>query len=258
MAPFNSLLKPSLPLMVLQFPTFANWETQDNLILTCIDSSLSDEVLAQITHYSTSTEVWIALSTAFASESRAKAIQVHSQLSTLWKGSQTISDYFMTIKCLIDKLNITGQLFMCDDIITYLLIDLGSEYDSLVSKVTHHDTSFTLEGVYFMLLMCEACTQHNNQTLSLSPALANIATRQQPFTGGRGIHQLPEARVWSIQWQSWRWSWLNAKYPPPFLRAYEDVVTPNIIESLGVCAGIYPFNFRVMVPLWVSLQYSSS
>lgn len=64
-------------------PSFANWETQDNLILTCIDSSLSDEVLAQITHYSTSTEVWIALSTAFASESRAKAIQVHSQLSTL-------------------------------------------------------------------------------------------------------------------------------------------------------------------------------
>jgi hypothetical protein len=64
-------------------PSFANWETQDNLILTCIDSSLSDEVLAQITHYSTSTEVWIALSTAFASQSRAKTIQVHSQLSTL-------------------------------------------------------------------------------------------------------------------------------------------------------------------------------
>lgn len=71
-------------------------------------------MLAQITHYSTSTEVWIALSTAFASQSRAKTIQVHSQLSTLWKGSQTISDYFMTIKCLTDKLDITGQPFMCD------------------------------------------------------------------------------------------------------------------------------------------------
>lgn len=52
--------------------------------------------------------------------------------------------------------------------------------------------------------------------------------------------------------------WVLAKYPPPFLHAYEDVVTPNIIESLGVCAGIYPFNFRVMVPLWVSLQNYSS
>jgi hypothetical protein len=71
-------------------------------------------VLAQITHNSTSTEVWIALSTAFASQSRAKTIQVHSQLYTLWKGSQTISDYFMTIKCLTDKLDITGQPFMCD------------------------------------------------------------------------------------------------------------------------------------------------
>uniref|UniRef100_B9GKB1 Uncharacterized protein n=1 Tax=Populus trichocarpa TaxID=3694 RepID=B9GKB1_POPTR len=73
-----------------------------------------------------------------------------------------------------------------------------------------------------------------------------------------GIHQLPEAGVWSIQWQSWRWSWQNAKYPPPFLHAYEDVVTPNIIESLGVCAGIYPFNFRVMVPSWEKTAQQSS
>lgn len=69
----------------------------------------------------------------------------------------------------------------------------------------------------------------------------------------------------SLHFQSKSWVfflydliWVLAKYPPPFLHAYEDVVTPNIIESLGVCAGIYPFNFRVMVPLWVSLQYSSS
>ncbi|KAL9369419.1 hypothetical protein Peur_040618 [Populus x canadensis] len=76
---------------------------------------------------------------------------------------------------------------MCDDIITYLLIALGSEYDSLVSMVTHHDTFFTLEESYFMLLMCEACTQHNNQTLSLPPALANIATRHSSTPRGRGV-----------------------------------------------------------------------
>jgi hypothetical protein len=36
---------------------------------------------------------------------------------------------------------------------------------------------------------------------------------------------------------------------------------PNVsngIEPLGVCAGICPFNFPAMIPLWVSLQYSSS
>ncbi|KAJ7009230.1 hypothetical protein NC653_000013 [Populus alba x Populus x berolinensis] len=46
---------------------------------------------------------------------------------------------------------------------------------------------------------------------------------------------------------------MAAKYPPPFLRAYEDVVTPNIIESLGVCAGIYPFNFRDVI-IWAKFQ----
>ena len=34
--------------------------------------------------------------------------------------------------------------------------------------------------------------------------------------------------------------------------------TFSIREPLGVCAGICPFNFPAMIPLWVSLQYSSS
>jgi acyl-CoA reductase-like NAD-dependent aldehyde dehydrogenase len=29
--------------------------------------------------------------------------------------------------------------------------------------------------------------------------------------------------------------------------------TFSIREPLGVCAGIYPFNFPAMIPLWVSL-----
>jgi len=34
--------------------------------------------------------------------------------------------------------------------------------------------------------------------------------------------------------------------------------TFSIREPLGVCAGICPFNFPAMIPLWVSLQHSSS
>ena len=52
-------------------PAYDIWETQDNLILSCINSSLSDEVLAQIAHCSTSAAVWLSLSSAFASQSRA-------------------------------------------------------------------------------------------------------------------------------------------------------------------------------------------
>ncbi|KAA8528425.1 hypothetical protein F0562_035780 [Nyssa sinensis] len=97
-------------------PSYDIWETQDNLILSCINSSFSDEVLAQVAHCSTSAKVWMALSFAFVSQSRAKAVYVHSQFFTLRK----------------------------------------------------------------------ARIQHNNQILSFPMALANVATRQQHFSRGRG------------------------------------------------------------------------
>jgi hypothetical protein len=34
--------------------------------------------------------------------------------------------------------------------------------------------------------MCEARIQHHNQTLSLPMTLANIATRKQYYSGGKG------------------------------------------------------------------------
>ena len=48
-------------------PAYDFWETQDNLILSYINSSLSGEVLTQVAHRNTSAEVWSALNSAFAS-----------------------------------------------------------------------------------------------------------------------------------------------------------------------------------------------
>jgi hypothetical protein len=89
----------------------------------------------------------------------------------------------MTIKHLTDELAIVGQPLICDDIITYLLVGLGLDYNSLIFMVTHRDTSLTLEEVYSMLLTCEAHIQHNNQFLSLVTASANVVTQQLPLTG---------------------------------------------------------------------------
>jgi len=47
--------------------SYTNWETQDNLILSCINSSLSYKVLAQVAHHNTSSKFWMTLSFAFAS-----------------------------------------------------------------------------------------------------------------------------------------------------------------------------------------------
>ncbi|KAF5460707.1 hypothetical protein F2P56_020557 [Juglans regia] len=167
-------------------PLFDIWETQDNLIVSCLNASLTDEVIAQVALCTTSHEVWIALTSSFASQSRAQIIQVQTQLSTARKTNQTVSEYFIHIKRLADNLAIAGQPLNTDDTITYLLAGLGPEYDSLVTIISARDASLTLEEVYSMLLTCEARIAHHSQSTLTMNVSANVATSQQNFSPYRG------------------------------------------------------------------------
>ncbi|KAJ0017825.1 hypothetical protein Pint_10758 [Pistacia integerrima] len=102
---------------------------------------------------------------AFATQSKAKAIQVRSQLATARKT--------------------TRQPLKCDEIITYLLAGLGPEYDALVTTVSIKE-NVTLEEVYSMLLTCDARVQQHHQALLSATPSANVATKQQSFSGSRG------------------------------------------------------------------------
>ncbi|KAF5475541.1 hypothetical protein F2P56_007339 [Juglans regia] len=167
-------------------PAFDLWETQDNLILSCINASLTDEILMQVSQCSTSHEVWTSLHTAFATQSKAKVIQVRSQLATARKTTQSVTDYFMYVKKLSDDLAMAGQAIHCDEIITYLLAGLGPEYDSLITTISVKE-HVSLEEVFSMLLTCEALMQHHQQALLTPIPAANVATKQYPFgSHGRG------------------------------------------------------------------------
>ncbi|XP_012846718.1 PREDICTED: uncharacterized protein LOC105966675 [Erythranthe guttata] len=109
-------------------PEFTLWTKQDNLILSTINSSLTEEVLAQVYQSETSHAIWLALQTCFASQSRAKVVQVRSQLATSRKGHLSATDYFVQIKKIADQLSMAGQALTSDDIITYILAGLGPEF----------------------------------------------------------------------------------------------------------------------------------
>jgi len=179
----TSLLKPSLLLMDLHVPTNLILIRKPKIILSMHQFFSFIQVTGTSCLLQHVLWILVGVSSAFASQSHAKEVQVWSQLSTLRKGSLYVSDYFMTIKHLTDELAIVGQPLICDDIITYLLVGLGLDYNSLIFMVTYRDTSLILEEVYSMLLTCEARIQHNNQFLSLLTASANVVTQQLPLTG---------------------------------------------------------------------------
>ena len=106
--------------------------------------------------YTTSREVWLALERTFSSISRAKTIQICTQLANARKGALFTNAYFLSIKRMVDELTLVGQPLKPNDIITYVLVGLGQEYDSLASTITSRSDLITLEEFYSLLLICES------------------------------------------------------------------------------------------------------
>lgn len=66
-------------------PAYVVWLQQDQMVLSAILSSLSEEVLAQVLFFATAKEIWDALESMFASSSRARTMQLRVQLTTFKK-----------------------------------------------------------------------------------------------------------------------------------------------------------------------------
>ncbi|KAA8541288.1 hypothetical protein F0562_025251 [Nyssa sinensis] len=167
-------------------PAHSQWLRQDSLILSTLMSSMTEGVLAQIVSHATSHEVWRALETKFSSQSRARTIQVRTQLANAKKGNQSANDYFLSIKKLADELAMAGQPLKCDDIISYVLAGLGHEYDSFVSSIYARTDHVTLEEVYSLLIVTESRINRHHLSTPAPLAEANIVQRQSQQSNNRG------------------------------------------------------------------------
>ncbi|KAA8515147.1 hypothetical protein F0562_018326 [Nyssa sinensis] len=167
-------------------PAHSQWLRQDSLILSTLMSSMTEGVLAQIVSHATSHKVWRALETKFSSQSRARTIQVRTQLANAKKGSQSANDYFLSIKKLADELAMAGQPLKCDDIISYVLAGLGHEYDSFVSSIYARTDHVTLEEVYSLLIVIESRLNRHHLSTPAPLAEANVVQRQSQQSNNRG------------------------------------------------------------------------
>jgi hypothetical protein len=139
-------------------PSYSQWVRQDNLILSTLMNFLLEPILAPVVTYTSSKVVWNALDDTFSSRSRARILQIGTQLATATatKGSKTATDYFHYIKRLTDELVVAGQPLNHNDIITYILAGLSHEYDSFVVSISARTDDITLEEIYSLLLTSDA------------------------------------------------------------------------------------------------------
>ena len=119
-------------------------------------------------------------------------MQTRYHLSTLKKGNSTRSEYFHKAKTYVDLLASIGQPLSNNDIVTYLLAGLPSDYDSLIVTVTICLEDFTLDDLYGYLLTHELRLEQQATIPDLGFPTANLATKpsslNQPHRSFTNFH----------------------------------------------------------------------
>jgi lipid II:glycine glycyltransferase (peptidoglycan interpeptide bridge formation enzyme) len=81
-----------------------------------------------VVSHTTSVAIWCALVKSFSSQSRARVIQLCTELINTRKRAQSAHDFFMQIKRMTNELVVAGYALHYDEIISYLLSGLGHDY----------------------------------------------------------------------------------------------------------------------------------
>jgi uncharacterized membrane protein YgcG len=159
-------------------PAYTSWYFQDQLVLSTIVSSLSEEALGHLIGVTSAFTAWRTLERAFAATSRARIMQIRMQLSTTKKGDMSVTAYYRKMKSYGDTLAAVGKPLDNEELIAYILQGLGGEYESLITSITTQIDSYTLSDVFAHMLSAEMCVERNTSEGQIS---ANSANR-----GGRG------------------------------------------------------------------------
>ncbi|KAL5559363.1 hypothetical protein UlMin_035574 [Ulmus minor] len=165
-------------------PKFVNWCRQDRLILSCIYSTVTPEVMAQIVGHTMSSSTWKALEKIFSFSLRAHLMQLRLQLQTTKKNSISMIEFIMKIKSLCDNLAAIGEPVTDQDQIMNLLVGLGSDYNAVVTSISTRDNQLTLEDVHSLLLTFEHRLEQQNSVDETGIMSANFAQNNK-YTGGR-------------------------------------------------------------------------
>jgi len=136
-------------------------------------ATISDELLPQVLGCRTAQELWNALAKTFASTAQARMMSLHYELATAKKGSSSITAYFQRIKQISATLAAAKQPLKHFEFTSYLLADLGPEYDPFITSITTRVEPLTMDDLLGHLLAHEMRIEKNTQP---EPLLANLAS----------------------------------------------------------------------------------
>ncbi|KAF5788268.1 putative RNA-directed DNA polymerase [Helianthus annuus] len=163
-------------------PAFTAWSISDQQAILILNSSLTEEAVAEILGLSTARQIWTALEAANNNTSLERMHLLRDNLRRLAKGSSTVADYGRRFKAICDQLSAIGHPVKDTDKTHWFLCGLGSTFESWSTAVCT-----TREPLSFRDLLTKAESQEQFLLAINPPTTPPVAfvaqTNQNRSTG---------------------------------------------------------------------------
>jgi hypothetical protein len=131
------------------------WISQDQAILSAIQSSLTEGVAGMVLFSTTSHDAWEVLESSFSAQSSSQSMALRTQLNETHKEHHSFTVFFNKIKRLADTLASIGEPLRDTELTAYILKGLDAEYDSLVEVIKERTIPIKPHELYQRLLSTE-------------------------------------------------------------------------------------------------------
>jgi hypothetical protein len=113
---------------------------------------MSRDTLLQVSVCKTTAEVWAFLEATFSSIKKACTVNTRIALSTTRKGNLSISKYVGKMCAFADDMASSGKPLDDEDLVSYILVGLDEEYNSVVTTLVARSDTVSLAEAYAQLL----------------------------------------------------------------------------------------------------------
>ncbi|KAM1762795.1 hypothetical protein ACFX12_005393 [Malus domestica] len=158
------------------------WMMHDKALMQLLTASLSPVAMSCAIGSTSSRDLWIQLQEQFSTISKTSIFQMKSNLQTIKKGSDSITQYLQKIKEARDYLSAAGVSFLDEDIVILALNGLPAEYNTFRTVIRGRESVISLKEFRTQLLAEEAILE---STVN-APFLTAMVAHTPP---SRGSHQ---------------------------------------------------------------------
>ncbi|KAI0495511.1 hypothetical protein KFK09_021812 [Dendrobium nobile] len=165
--------------------SFHTWNLLEQNLSAALYSVISPSILPYVLSLDHCAQIWDTIARRLQSNTRSRTIQLRNELHHLSMKNQSMPQYLLAVKSIVDAIAATGSPLDPEEVIFYTLNGLPVQYQSFKTAIRTNLQPLSLDDLYTLL-----CSEELNLAQETTTALQNL-TLNDPATAlaayrGRG------------------------------------------------------------------------